>query len=69
MRELDVLLTRYFDDQYPTATMAMRSAFEDLLTRPDPEILALITSLQSAEDPRLREIVERIRGSSGVASG
>jgi antitoxin CptB len=67
MLELDCLLLRYFDDQYAVADVGARSAFERLLTLPDPEILALLSGQCRTEDPFLCEIIERILGDSGAA--
>ncbi len=41
MRELDVLLTRYLAERWPTASQAEQSAFEHFLELPDPEIYDL----------------------------
>jgi antitoxin CptB len=41
--ELDRLLAAYLVRRYPAAPAAERAAFERLLERPDPELLALLT--------------------------
>jgi antitoxin CptB len=40
MKELDILLTRYLDECYCTATTEEREAFRYLLEMPDPLIYA-----------------------------
>jgi len=36
------------------------SAFQKLLTVPDPEILALLTGRAEADDEALRDVIERL---------
>ena len=38
MRELDVLMERYFDQHYPTDTPEMQQCFVSLLEQEDPDI-------------------------------
>ena len=63
MRELDVLLERFLEHQYARASAEIQTAFARLLTLPDPEIFALIMSRQIAEDPQLRDVIQRLRHS------
>jgi antitoxin CptB len=57
MKELDLLLTRYFEDNYPAATEADRQAFRAILEMPDPELNDLILGrMQSGEDNVARVI-------------
>ncbi len=60
MRELDVLLMRYMDREYPDADPEQQEAFETLLNLQDPEILALLTGRVVAEDARLQDVVQRL---------
>ena len=60
MRELDVLLMRYMDRVYPDADPGQREAFEALLSLQDPEILALLTGRQIADDGRVQDVVQRL---------
>ncbi|MCC5795540.1 MAG: succinate dehydrogenase assembly factor 2 [Chromatiales bacterium] len=64
MRELDVLLERFLEDEYPHAGPQGRQAFEALLTLPDPEILGLLTGRLHADDPGLDDVVKRLSGHS-----
>ena len=60
MRELDVLLMRYMDREYPDADPEHQAAFETLLSLQDPEILALLTGRVAAEDVHLQNVVQRL---------
>jgi antitoxin CptB len=59
MRELDVLLLRYLDNEYPQAEPAQRRGFERLLELQDPVIMALLTGRESA-DPEIQHVVARL---------
>lgn len=60
MRELDVLLMRYMDREYASAGIGEKAAFVQLLNLQDPEILALLTGRQVADDRGLRHVIQRL---------
>ena len=60
MRELDMLLLGYVDNVYDSADPTEQAAFRRLLTTPDPDILALLTGKQEADDDDLRHVIERL---------
>jgi antitoxin CptB len=61
MRELDVLLLRYLDRAWDSASRCERDAFARLVDLPDPELLGyLVRRAEPAEDT-LRAVVEAIR--------
>lgn len=60
LRELDVLLIRFLDHDFAAAGDSERRAFECLLSRPDPEILDLLTGRARAEDVALRHVIRRL---------
>ena len=60
MQELDLLLMRYVDRDYPSAAAEHRAAFESLLTLQDPEILELLTGHVVSEDSPTRYVVKRL---------
>lgn len=60
MRELDVLLLRYLDNDFPAAPEPYRQAFEQLLSWQDPDIVDLLAGRVTTEDPGLRHVVERL---------
>jgi succinate dehydrogenase flavin-adding protein (antitoxin of CptAB toxin-antitoxin module) len=60
MRELDVLLLRWLDEDFPSASVAERRAFEQLLSWQDPDIVDLLAGRVRSDDPALRHVVERL---------
>jgi succinate dehydrogenase flavin-adding protein (antitoxin of CptAB toxin-antitoxin module) len=63
MRELDVLLTRYFDEDYSRATPAEQHAFRQLLECPDPLIHAYLLGSETPRDGALAGLLRRITAS------
>ena len=64
MRELDVLMMRYLDEDWHGASEAERAAFRDLLERQDPEINALLFGRLEPEDEALARVLESLRRST-----
>ena len=64
MRELDVLLTRYVDEQYRDASAAHREAFRDLLDSQDPLIYDYFLGLKAAPTAALASLIDRITASA-----
>lgn len=62
MRELDVLLCRFLDTEYPAASEADKSAFETLLALSDPELVGYLLKGERAEDPDVERVLRRLRG-------
>ena len=62
MKELDVLLTRYVDEQYgQSAPAAQKAAFHELLDTVDPVIYAYFIGRQPAPTDALsRALIDRI---------
>ena len=57
MRELDVMLTRYLDRVWPTASSAERATFEQLIEMQDPELFGyLVGRTVPAEESQLAVI-------------
>jgi len=67
IRELDVLLTRYVDEQYVTASPADQDAFRQLLETQNPVIYAYCLGQETPPTPELRALIGRI--TSGAAAG
>jgi antitoxin CptB len=61
MRELDVLLVRYLERDWPTAAAADCVAFRALLERQDPEINALLLGRMAPDDEALARVLECLR--------
>lgn len=61
MRELDVLLTRYLERDYPEASAQDRDAFARILELQDPEIFGYLVGRAVPDEASLRHVVDRIR--------
>ena len=61
MRELDVLLLRYLEEEYPRASPQERDAFAGILELQDPEIFGYLVGRDSPAEASLRHVVARIR--------
>jgi antitoxin CptB len=61
MRELDVLLVRSLERDWPTAAAADCEAFRALLERQDPEINALLLGRMAPDDEALARVLECLR--------
>jgi antitoxin CptB len=61
MRELDVLLLRYLDQDYPSAPPADRAAFVRILELQDPELFGYLVGRTTPEDDAVRHVIARIR--------
>jgi len=60
MRELDVLLTRYLDQEYPTAAPEQQAAFRRLLDIQDPLMHAYFLGRETPPDTELASLIARI---------
>ena|SRR5450631_639 len=60
MKELDVLLTRYVDEEYARAAPADQAAFRQLLDFQDPVIHAYCLGREPAPTAVLSALIERI---------
>lgn len=61
MKELDVLLERAFDRDFPQYSSDERRAFESLLGLSDPELADYLLQDAVPADPVLARLVGRIR--------
>jgi len=62
MRELDELLLRYYERGFPSAGNEEKSAFRELLALSDPELAGYLLGGDSAGQPAIDRLLERIRG-------
>jgi antitoxin CptB len=60
MRELDVLLLRYLERDFPVADAATQAAFEELLSAQDPQIVELLAGREVADDLALNAVIQRL---------
>jgi antitoxin CptB len=61
MRELDVLLLRYLEQEYPAAPPADRAAFARILDLQDPDLFGYLVGRDTPTDAGLRHVLARIR--------
>jgi antitoxin CptB len=61
MRELDMIMTRWFDARYDAAPEPERQAFLDLLDIEDPDLWAWLMGHSPAPEGRLSELIEQLR--------
>jgi antitoxin CptB len=61
MKELDLLLLRYLDQEFSGASARHRAAFVHLLELPDPELFGYLLGREAATEESIRDVVARIR--------
>lgn len=61
MAELDVLLTRYVENDYRHASNDNKQAFRELLALADPELVGYFLGGQMPRDAALASVVSQIR--------
>jgi antitoxin CptB len=61
MKELDLLLVRYLEQEYPAASPADREAFARILDLQDPELFGYLVGRDSPSDAGLHHVLARIR--------
>lgn len=61
MRELDVILLRYLEQDYPSAPAADRAAFARILELQDPDLFGYLVGRTTPEDDSVRHVIARIR--------
>lgn len=60
MKELDLLLERWFELRFKAAGAARQQAFSLLLDEPDPQIAGWLIGGIRPDDPELRALVDEI---------
>ena len=68
MKELDVVLTRYLDHCYESASPADRRQFLALLEMPDPDLYNLLLGRDKTTDPELAQLLQQLILNSGLNS-
>jgi succinate dehydrogenase flavin-adding protein (antitoxin of CptAB toxin-antitoxin module) len=61
MKELDVLLTRFLDRDYASASSAERAAFVALLEWQDPDLARYLLAGERHTEPATAAVIERLR--------
>jgi antitoxin CptB len=64
--ELDLVLAAFLERGYERLDAGQRRLFDELLDRPDNDLLDLALG-RSEPEPRYRAVVERLRADSGPA--
>lgn len=62
MRELDVLLTNYLEQQYLGSNDCQKAAFRQLLALSDPELNGYLLGKVEPPDGEIANIIARLRG-------
>jgi len=61
MRELDLLVGGWLENNYESASADQKAGFRKLLDSPDPQLLAWLTGRDRPADPILAQLVDAIR--------
>jgi antitoxin CptB len=61
MKELDLVLLRYLEQDYPQASRADRDAFARILELQDPDLFGYLVGRDIPVEASLRHVVSRIR--------
>ena len=61
MKELDLLMDGYLEEEYAQASTEDRRAFETLLEYQDPRLLDLLFARCEDADPAVQALVEKLR--------
>ena len=61
MKELDVVLTRYLDHGYLSASAAEQTQFRSLLEMPDPDLYNLLLGRDATSDPERKRLLQELR--------
>lgn len=62
MRELDVLLSAWFEQHFDGASETQKAAFQSLLELSDPELASYLLRGEPTNSPDLQRLVASIRG-------
>ena len=61
MKELDVVMLRYLENNYQSATAADQERFLELLQMPDPDLYNLLLGRDLLADSGLASFVQQLR--------
>ena len=64
MRELDVVLGGYLEQNYATASGEEQALFRSLLELPDPDLYGMLLGRSRIDDPGLERLIRLLRGMS-----
>ncbi len=61
MKELDVVLSRYLEQHFSSASSAQQNCFRALLEMPDPDLYDLLLGRSATSDAELTRFVHLLR--------
>jgi succinate dehydrogenase flavin-adding protein (antitoxin of CptAB toxin-antitoxin module) len=61
MRELDIVLTTYFDQDYAASGEVDKRAFRELLALPDPDLNMYLLGATTPVNPEIAHVVALVR--------
>ena len=59
-KELDVLMQKFLNEYYQSATPELQKAFEKMLDMQDPELYDLLIGKQKSSDRNINQVIEYI---------
>jgi antitoxin CptB len=65
MKELDVVMSRYLEEYYESASSIDQGIFKALLEMPDPDLYKLLLGRGEENDPELVRFIDFLRHMSG----
>jgi antitoxin CptB len=65
MKELDVVMSRYLEDCYESASTTDQGIFKALLEMPDPDLYNLLLGRSEENDLELMRFIKLLRNMSG----
>ena len=65
MKELDVVMGRYLEQYYTSASSAEQAQFKALLEMPDPDLYDLLLGRSTPSDAQLAHFIQLLRDMSG----
>ena len=68
MLELDLMLESFLDHDYEQANEKTKTAFVELLTFSDQDLLELLMAREKTDDPSIDDVVQKIRYSTRIHS-
>tara|TARA_R110002096_G_scaffold311674_1_gene505970 strand:- start:252 stop:455 length:204 start_codon:yes stop_codon:yes gene_type:complete len=61
MKELDLVMSAYLDNEYETASLIEQAHFKALLELPDPDLYGLLLGRSQSADAQLQAFSQRLR--------
>lgn len=69
MKELDLLLLAWLETAWPSASVAERDTFEQILDLPDPELAGYLLGHAECNESRLASLVAALQALAARAAG